>query len=605
MALEQGLVYGVIAVTLIMLAFEVWRYDVAALIGMLLLTLLGTITVEEAFAGFGHPAVVTIAAVLVVSHGLQNTGAVDHVAKWMSAVGDRLGTQLMALCGVVTLSSAFMNNIAALAIFIPVAVRIARRSDRPPSLYLLPMAFSAHLGGFITLIGEPTNLIMSELRLQYVGERFGMFAFAPIGLAISVVGITFIAAIGWHLIPQREEGGGTENGFATVDYLTEIEVSPQSQLVGTRLRDLDSATDANIWVATILREDERISSPSGSDRIEAGDILLVWADPEDLREFIYETGAKLTESKPLEGNGEEPEPQSLWEQLRTRVQSEDAATVEAVVSPDSILARKTARFLDLRSRYGVNLLAISRCNEHLRTQVGRTVVQPGDVLLLQVRPERIPEVMERLGCMPLAERELALEPRNLLLGTGIFLTALATSSLGILSVPVAMMSAAVAMIISGVVPLREVYRHIEWPIIVLLGAMLSMGAAMEQTGGSQLIADQILRASGIVPPVVLLIVIMLVTMMLSDIVNNAASVVLMASIAVSVAKGLGVSIDPFLVAVAIGGTCAFLTPIGHEANVLVFEPGGYEFADYWHLGLPLELLITAITVPLLLLLWPL
>ncbi len=605
MTLEQALVYAVIAVTLIMLAFEIWRYDVVALIGMLLLTVLGTITVEEAFAGFGHPAVVTIAAVLVVSHGLQNTGAVDHVAKWMSAVGDHLGAQLMVLCGLVNLSSAFMNNIAALAIFIPVAVRIARRSDRPPSLYLLPMAFSAHLGGFITLIGMPTNLIVSELRLQYVGERFGMFAFAPIGLAISVVGITFISIIGWHLIPQREEGGGTENGFVTADYLTEIEVPSQSQLVGTRLRDLDSATDANIWVATILREDERISSPSGSDRIEAGDILLVWADPEDLRECIYETGAKLTESKPLEENGEEPEPQSLWEQLRTRVQADDVATVEAVVSPDSIMAGKTARFLDLRSRYGVNLLAISRSNEHLRTQVGRTVVQPGDVLLLQVRPERIPEVMETLGCMPLAERELALEPRNLILGMGIFLTALVTASLSILPVPVAMMSAAVAMIIGGVVPLREVYRHIDWPIIVLLGAMLSMGAAMEQTGGSQLIADQILRASGIVPPVVLLIVIMLVTMMLSDIVNNAAAVVLMASIAVSVARGLGVSIDPFLVAVAVGGACAFLTPIGHEANVLVFEPGGYEFGDYWHLGLPLELLITALTVPLLLLLWPL
>ncbi|MFO7917843.1 MAG: SLC13 family permease [Anaerolineae bacterium] len=605
MTLDQALVYAVIVVTLVMLAFELWRYDVAALLGMLFLTILGTISVEEAFAGFGHPAVVTIAAVLVVSRGLQNTGVVDHVAKWMSGVGDRLGPQLMVLCGLVNLSSAFMNNIAALAIFIPVAVRIARRSDRPPSLYLLPMAFSAHLGGFITLIGMPTNLIVSELRLEYVGERFGMFAFAPIGLAISVVGITFIAVIGWHLIPRREEGSGMENGFVTADYLTEIEVPPQSELAGTRLRDLDTVTDANIWVATILREDERISSPSGSDRIRGEDTLLVWAEPENLREFIYETGAELTESKPLEENGKEPEPQNLWEQLRTRLQSEDTATVEAAVTPDSILSGKTAQFLDLRARYGVNLLAISRCNEHLRTEVGRTVLQPGDVLLLQIRPQRMPEVCETLGCLPLAERELVLEPRNIIVGMGIFLTALVTASLGILTVPVAMMSAAVAMIIGGVVPLREAYGHIDWPIIVLLGAMLSMGTAMEQTGGSQLIADQILRASAFVPPVALLIVIMLATMMLSDIVNNAASVVLMASIAVSVARGLGTSIDPFLVAVAVGGACAFLTPIGHEANVLVFEPGGYEFGDYWHLGLPLELLITAITVPLLLLLWPL
>lgn len=606
MTFEQGLVYGVIGLTLVMLAFEIWRYDLVALIGMLLLVILGTISVEEAFAGFGHPAVVTIAAVLVVSRGLQNTGVADIVARWMSRVGDSLGPQLMVLCGLVILSSGFMNNIAALAIFIPVAVRIARKSDRSPSLYLLPMAFSSHLGGLITLIGTPTNLIVSGLRAQYIGERFGMFAFAPVGLAISVIGVTFIALVGWRLIPRREGGTAEQESFVTADYLTEVMVPSDSKLAGKRLRDLKSLTDADVWVAAILRDGERLSSPAGTDKVLEGDTLLVRAEAAALKQFVYDVHVDLKESKPLD---EEPEQSgshsTLWEELKSRLHSEDVETVEAVVSPDSEMTNRTARGLDLRARNGVNLLAISRCNENLHTPVGTTPVKPGDVLLLQAHHKRLPEAFQDLGLLPLAERAINLEPRNIVLGIGIFLIALLTASFNILTVPVAMTTAAAGMIVSGILSLREAYRSIQWPIVVLLGSMLSLGVALEQTGGDQLIADQILRSSSVISPAFLLVIIMLGTMMLSDIVNNAASVVLMGSIAINVAQGLGVSIEPFLVAVAVGGACAFLTPIGHEANVLVFDVGGYEFTDYWRLGLPLELLITAVTVPLLLWLWPL
>ncbi len=608
MTLEQALVYLVIGLTLVMLAFEFWRYDLVAVAGMLLLILFGAISVDEAFAGFGHPAVVTIAAVLVVSRGLQNTGVADLVARWMSEVGDRLALQLAILCTLVIVSSAFMNNIAALAIFIPVAVRLAMKSDRPTSLYLLPMAFSSHFGGLITLIGTPTNLIVSALRLEQVGSRFGMFAFAPVGLGISVVGVLFIALAGWRLIPRREGQTSAQNGFNIADYLTQIRVPANSKLVGIRLRDLNSATDARIWVVAILRSAERVSSPTGSDRIYADDILLVRAEAPDLRQFIYDTGVELTESKPIDEEQEttqvEP-PQSLWEELKSRMHADDIETVEVIVSPDSPMVYRTARTLDLRARYGVNLLAISRCNENLRQSVGSTPLKPGDVLLLQTHHKQLSETLQSLGCLPLAEREINLVPHNVILGIGIFVAALLTASLDILPVPTAMTVAAVAMIMTGVLTLHEAYRHIQWPIVVLLGAMLSMGVALEHTGGDQLIADQILRASSFASPTILLVVIMLATMMLSDIVNNAASVVLMASIAISVARGLGVSVDPFLVAVAVGGACAFLTPIGHEANVLVFDVGGYEFGDYWRLGLPLELLITAVTVPILLWLWPL
>ncbi len=606
MTFEQGLVYAVIGLTLVMLAFEIWRYDLVALIGMLLLVILGTVSVEEAFAGFGHPAVVTIAAVLVVSRGLQNTGVADLVAKWMAKVGDRLGPQLVVLCGLVILSSGFMNNIAALAIFIPVAVRIARKSDRTPSLYLLPMAFSSHLGGLITLIGTPTNLIVSGLRAQHMGERFGMFAFAPVGLAISVVGVTFIALVGWRLIPRREGGTRLEGDFTMADYFSEVRVPEDSVLVGARLRDLKSVTDADIWIAAIIRDEDRISSPGGGERIRSQDTLLVRAEAVGLRQFVHETDVELTESKPLEEEVEKPDkPSNVWEELKSRLHSEDVETVEAVVSPDSRMVGKTARELDLRARYGVNLLAISRCEEDFCQPVGATHLEPGDVLLLQTHQKRLADVLQRFGLLPLAEREIILEPHHVVVGIGVFLAALVTASFNILPVPVAMTAAAAGMVVGGVLSLREAYRNIQWPIVVLLGSMLSLGMALEKTGGDQLIANQILRASNVISPAMLLVIIMLGTMMLSDIVNNAASVVLMASIAISVAQGLGVSIEPFLVAVAVGGACAFLTPIGHEANVLVFDVGGYEFTDYWRLGLPLELLITAVTVPLLLWLWPL
>jgi di/tricarboxylate transporter len=606
MTLDQGLVFGIIALTLILLGLQIWRYDLVALIGMLLLVLVGAVSVEGAFAGFGHPAVVTIAAVLVVSRGLQHTGVTELIAKWTAKIGDNLAVQLTVLCGLVVISSAFMNNIAALAIFIPVAVRIARRSSRPSSLYLLPMAFSSHFGGLITLIGTPTNLIVSSLRFDYVGERFNMFSFAPVGIAIAIVGVAFIAIVGWRFIPRDRKGISTENELPLPDYVAEAEVPQNSDLVGLKLRNLSFVTEADIWITTIVREDQKISSPSSSEKIQAGDILLIRGEAHHIEEFLKETNIELTGSKSIEeSNGDSEHHLSAWEKLKERLQSDDVETIEAVISPGSKTIGKTARDLNLRARYGVNLLGISRSDENLNTSLGKTRLRSNDVLLIQAHHEDVPEILDRLEWLRLAERDIDLQPKNLILGLAIFTAALVTASAGILEVPVAMTLAAVAMILGGLLSLRDAYLHIEWPIVILLGAMLSMGEALEATGGDQFIADQILRASDFLSPVILLVIVLFITMMLSDIVNNAASVVLMASISVSIARGLGVSTDPFLVAVAIGGASAFLTPIGHEANVLVFEVGGYKFSDYWRLGLPLEILITAITVPILLWLWPL
>jgi Trk K+ transport system NAD-binding subunit len=420
-----------------------------------------------------------------------------------------------------------------------------------------------------------------------------------------VVGVAFIALAGWRLIPQRQAGDGLAASFAVGNYLAKLEVPEESHVVGTRLADLKEVTDADIWISAILRDDNRLSSPAASETILAKDALLVCGQTEDLRQFVQEAQVELMESKPLDEEAEEPDTHGgMLEALKSRLQTDDLATIEAIVKGDSPLAGKTAREVDLRARYGVNLLGVSHPDEDSCQVTGAARMEAGDVLLVQGHHRELWDRLEDLGLLPLAEREILLEPHHIVLGVGVFLAALLTASLNILSVPVAMTGAASAMVIGGVVSFSEAYGHIEWPIIVLFGAMFSMGAAMEATGGDQLIADQILRASALVSPAALMVVILLVTMLLSNIVNNAAAVVLMASIAVSVARGLGASIDLFLAAVAVGSACAFLTPIGHEANVLVFEPGGYEFSDYWRLGLPLTILMIAISVPLLLWLWP-
>lgn len=591
MTIQQGVVYLVILLTLILPMFKRWRYDLVAVLGLLLLAILGIISAEQAFAGYGHAAVVTVAAVLVCSRGLQNSGVVDLLARWISGVGEQLSLQLAALCSLVALCSAFMNNVGALAIFMPVAIRMAHKSERSPALYLMPLAFSAHFGGMMTLIGTPPNIIIATFREHYVGEPFGMFDFAPLGLGVAVLSILFIALFGWRLIPQRKGGGGTLGNFKIENYFSEARVTAASRLAGRPVRNLKAVTSAEVLIVGIMRDKQRLPAPSGLDLIQANDILMVRANAENLRQFIQEAALELAESKPVD---------------QEALQSSDIGIVEAIISPDSIMARKTAQQLNLRWRYGVNLLAVSRRGARLRASLATIQLLVGDVLLLQARRNALSEILQDLGCLPLAVRGIKLgQPRRVLLSTGIFSASLVAAALGLLPVQITMTLAACAMILAGLLTLYEAYDSIDWPIIILLGAMIPLGLAMEVTGGAQLIADQILQLSQNVAPTVTLILLLIVTMFLSDVVKNAAVVVLMAPIAINIAQGLGVSIDPFLVAVAIGGSCAFLTPIGHQSNVMVLEPGGYEYGDYWRLGLPLELIIVAVAVPLLLWLWPL
>lgn len=587
----QLIVFGVLAAAFALFVHGRWRYDVVALLALLAVTVTGVVPGAEAFSGFGHPAVVIVASVLVVTRGLFNSGVVDVIAKWMARVGERPVLQVGAVTGLVTAISGFVSSVAATAILVPVALRMARGHGAPPSRLLMPLAFGSLLGATITLIGSAPNVIIATFRAQTAGAPFRMFDYTPVGAGLAAAGVLFISLIGWRLIPARKGQASRQELFRIEDYMTEVRVPEDSKLAGKPLRDLEGATDADVVVVGLVRGQRRTPAPSSFETLRADDIVIVQASSEALQALVDATGVELVGSEEL---GEEV------------LGSDDVGLAEAVVMPAAPMEGQTARSLSLRWRYGINLLAVARQGERLKARLDRLRFRAGDVLLLQGGTETLQEALTDLGCLPLAERGLRVgQPRRILLAVGIAGTALAASGTGLLPVQIAFAGAAVLMVLAGLLNLREAYESIDWSIIVLLGAMIPVAHALETTGGARLIATQLLAVAGGMPPAVTLALVLVATMFLSDLINNAAAALVMAPIALGVARGLGASADPFLMAVAVGASCAFLTPIGHQSNTLVMGPGGYRFGDYWRMGLPLEVVITAVAVPLLLWVWPL
>jgi di/tricarboxylate transporter len=591
MTTGQWIIFGTLLLTLILFVTGRWRYDVVALIALLIVTLTGLIPLERVFLGFSNSAVVTVAAVLVLSRGLQNSGVVDLIGGWLSGLKGGITIQLAALTVIVAVLSAFMNNVGALALLLPVVLQLARKKQIPVSSLLMPIAFASLLGGMTTLIGTPPNIIAASFREQTGTEPFNMFDFTLVGGGVAIAGLLFIILIGWRLIPPRHGRDSSESLFEIENYVTEVKVSEKSNLAGRRLREIGEFSKAEVLIIGLVRSGERRMEPSAYTELQADDILIVSADTENIKKIANTSGLELVGNEKIH---------------RQDLESDEVTLMEAVIMPNSMMAGGTARSLNMRARYGVNLLAISRQGKLLRKRLDHIRFQVGDVLLLQSHSETMKKIVETLGCLPLAGRNLRIgQPRQIILALAIFITALAVAALGYIPVQVSFVAAVVIMVISKVVSLAEAYESVDWPIIILLGAMIPVGAALETTGGAQLVADFILRISNHMSPTITLIILLVATMFLSDLVNNAASVVLMAPIGISVAQGMGVSIDPFLMAIAIGASCAFLTPIGHQSNTLVMGPGGYKFGDYWRMGLFLEIIVAVVAIPLLLIFWPL
>jgi len=590
MTVDQMILLLILLAALICFITERWRYDIVALLALLAATLTGIVRAETAFSGFGHAAVITVTAVLVVGRALQNSGLVDFLASYALKVGDRPTAQVFALSGVVAVLSAFMNNVGALALLLPVAVRMARTGSHPPSLLLMPLAFGSLLGGMTTLIGTPPNIIIATFRTRTNQDAFGMFDFSFVGIGVALTGILYLSIVGWRLVPRRKGQRSPEELFQIDDYVSEVRVTNDSKLIGKFLSDLEETVEHDVSIVGLIRGERRLLAPSKYETLQGGDVLMVEGDSNALKALLDKAKFELVGDKSEDG---------------LELGSEEVDVVEAIVRPNSALIGNTIWTFQLRWRYGINLLGVAREGSRLQQRLKNIRFQAGDVLLLQGPSATLQETLSVLGCLPLAERGLRFGPRRLLLALTIFGSAIAALAAGLVTAPIALVSAAVLMVLFKLVSLREAYDSIDWPVIVMLGAMLPVGSAMDTTGAADWVAHVLLQVSAQLSPALTLALVLFAVMFLSDVVNNAAAAVLMAPVAVGVAQGMGASVDPFLMAVAIGASCAFLTPIGHQSNTLILGPGGYKFSDYFRVGLPLEILIVVVSLPLILHFWPL
>jgi len=612
------LVFIVLGLTLVAFIWGRFRYDLVALAALLGSVMLGLVPAEDAFTGFGHPAVITVAAVLVLSRGFERSGVVDIIAHQVLKVGENLLLQLLVLVGTVVLLSGIMNNVGALALLLPVAMRLAREHNTSPSLLLMPLAFGSLLGGLTTLIGTPPNIIISSYRRDVTGDAFSMFSFSPVGIAVALAGLAFIVLVGWRLTPKRSGQASTDEMFDTANYLVELKVGEESKAKGLTLQQLRDELDETIPVLAVVRDDNRRAGYNFHGALEEGDILLLEAGPDELQ--LLEDKVGLSAIAELEEEAPDVEPTADGEaggeanidknkaaaQDHQPVDTEGLQLIEAVIRNDSMMINRSVRQLRLNHQFGLHLVAVARDGGRLKQRLRDIRFKNGDVLLLQGSENEISESLASLGCLPLASRELHLgQPRKLAMSVAIFALAIIAMLFDLLPAAVAMSTAALISLLIGVLPLREGYQAIDGPVIVLLAAMIPVGEALETSGGADLIADALLRFGSDWPVVITMVGLFLLSMLLSNVVNNAAAALLMAPIAVSLANGFDVSLDPFLMVVAVSASCAFLTPIGHQSNTLVLGPGGYRFGDYWKLGLPLSLVVLAVAIPLILLVWPL
>lgn len=603
MTLEQGQIFVILIASMGLFIWGRWRHDVVALGALLACVIAGLVPEREAFAGFGHPAVITVACVLVLSHGLQRTGAVNRLAQRLLPSGAGVLLSITALTSLGALLSAFMNNVGALALLMPIALQIAARLELPPGRVLMPLAFGTILGGMTTLIGTPPNLIVSSFRAQHGGGPFEMFDFSPVGVAVALAGVLFIALLGWRLVPKREVGNAAS--FDTGHYLTEARVKAGGSAEGKTLREIEQLLDeADAQVVAMVRNKLRLTAPNPRRVLQADDVLVIEADPQELGEVLGQLDLLLEAER--EAKEAEQKEDKEGETEKKASNGEDRAMQELLVKPDSSLIGRSASSTRLRSRYSINLLAISRQSHRSIKRLRSTLIQSGDVLLMQGSAEDIGEFASDYDCVPLAARAINIpNPRQANLALGIMLLAIAAAAFGLLSAAIAFASGVLAYMLLRLIPLRAVYESIDWPVIVLLGALIPVAGAMSSTGAADLLARLLMENLAQGNAIITLTLLLVVTMTLSDFMNNAATAAVMCPIALSAASQLGVSPDALLMAVAIGASCSFLTPIGHQNNTLILSPGGFRFGDYWRLGLPLEILVALVSVPLLLWVWPL
>jgi di/tricarboxylate transporter len=619
MNFDQIAIFSVLAVTIVLFLSGRWRHDMVALASLLACVAIGLVPAANAFSGFGHPAVITVACVLILSQGLEQTGAVDALVRRILPTSAGPSVTIGVLVTIGAALSAFMNNVGAMALLMPIAVQIARRHELEPGQVLMPLAFGTILGGMTTLIGTPPNLIVSAFRADTAAGSFAMFDYSPTGVAVAAAGILFTVLAGWRLVPRRERIGA--EGFDTGRYLTEARIPEDSKAAGLSVREVDDILEEHdAQVIGLVQFGVRLVAPNPARRLQSGDILIIEAEPESLASALRSLGLTLEEQ--VKPNAEEasgtpmPAPDVLPtvtqakpgepEPGRKERSAEEIELQELVVMPRSPLIGRSATDVLLRTRFGLNLLAISRQGHNSISRLRSTPMSAGDVLLLQGTTAAMAGFSGQYACVPLAQRTIRIPDKGKVATASLVMVlAIAGAAFGLLPAAVSFAAAVLLYMVLRIVPPRQIYDAIDWPIIVLLGALIPVASAMASTGAADLLARVMLENLALGNPVIALALILIVTMTLSDFMNNAATAAVMCPIAVSAAAGLGASPDSFLMAVAIGASCAFLTPIGHQNNTLILGPGGFRFGDYWRLGLPMEILVVVVSIPMLLWIWPL
>jgi di/tricarboxylate transporter len=577
-----------------MMALFVWgrlRYDLVALLALLTAVLVGIVPPDKAFEGFSDDIVIIVASALLVSAAVAKSGVLEVALNRLAPSLTSTQMQVVVLVGSVTVLSAFVKNIGALAMMIPVAFQMARRTGTSPSALLMPMAFGSLLGGTVTLVGTSPNIIVSRVREELTGTPFEMFDFAPVGIGIAAAGVAFLA-FGFRLLPGGRRGAASmDEALDIKDYVTEARVAPDAEVVGHTIAEFHKLAEDEVKVAGIVRNEKRSATPFPDAVIHENDLLLLEGEPVALERVVASTGLKLSREHhmPVSEEG-----------------TDEIGVIEAVIGPGSVLIGRSAERMALYERFHVNLIAVSRAGERVTERLRTITLRPGDVIVLQGNLTRLPDILKDLGCLPLAARDIRLgTSRRGFIPLVVLAAAMALVAFDVFPVAIAFFGAAVLLILLGTLTLREAYQVIEWPILIMLGALIPVSEAIRTTGGTEVIASGLSAVAGMLPATGALVLIMVAAMAVTPFLNNAATVLVMAPIAASFASQLGYRPDAFLMATAIGAACDFLTPIGHQCNTLVMGPGGYRFGDYWRLGLPLSIIVVVVGIPLIHLFWPL
>ena len=591
MTLQQGLAFGLIALTIAAFIWGRFRYDLVALVALVAGLALGIIPAEAAFDGFKNDVTVIIACALIVSAAFARSGIVELAMRRVLPLLKTEQSQVPVLTGAVTLLSMVTKNVGALAIMMPVALQVARRTGSAPSRLLMPMAFGAMAGGMVTLVGTAPNIIVAEVRQEVMGQPFGMYDFAPVGLALTALALAFLA-FGYRVLPKNRQGATSLNAaLAANAYSTEVS-APEDWAPGSMtVSALVDCGDGEVRITALIRDGKRRTGPRGNVVVKPGDVLLVEGEQQALEDFIARSRLKLIrENRPITiDNG-----------------AEDIGIVEAVVGRNSPLQGQSIKQADLYGQHGINLLGVSRSGYELTQQLRTAKLSPGDIVLLQGAEQGLPTALKALDLLPLAEREVRLgSARKRYLPAVVLTIAMSLVGFGVVPVAVAFFGAAVIIVALGGLKIREAYSALDGPLLVLIAALIPVSDAIQQTGGSDLVAGLLRDLFVGLPGILAIAGVMLASMAVTPFLNNAATVLIVAPIGATLARQLGFNPDPFLMAVAVGAACDFLTPIGHQCNTLVMGPGGYRFSDYPRLGAPLSLLVLLAGPPLIVQIWPL